>query len=155
MIGFVPMLILSRNPDVRTAMTTVLLIDDDPLILMALEWLMVEWGFHVVAAGSQEEASEKLGQSYPPALMVVDWRLPGSRTGADAIACIRSLLQQNIPAIIVTGELSNRPMRSVEDCGCLVLQKPVSPAILKAVVDDVLSGIRKADLPPGNQGAVV
>ncbi|MCW2241161.1 response regulator [Azospirillum canadense] len=125
-------------------MITVLLIDDDPLIRMALEWLMADWGFHVVAAGSEEEATTKLTGSVIPALMVVDWRLPGGRTGADAVGRIRSLFRRHIPAIVVTGELSTRPMQAFEDAGCPVLQKPVSPATLQAVVRDVLASPRDA-----------
>ncbi|MBP2295735.1 response regulator [Azospirillum rugosum] len=136
------MLPLSRNPAIGAAMITVLLIDDDPLIRMAMEWLMADWGFHVVAAGSEEEATTKLAESVVPALMVVDWRLPGGRTGADAVGRIRSLFRRHIPAIVVTGEVPSRPMRAIEDAGCPVLQKPVSPATLKAAVTDALAGPR-------------
>lgn len=130
-------------------MTRVLLIDDDPLIRMALEWLMGDWGFQVVAAASEDEATNMLAENAIPALMVVDWRLPGGRTGADAVARIRDRFRRHIPAIVVTGEISTGLMHDIEDTGCPVLQKPVSPEVLKAVVDDVLSGARERASPDG------
>jgi DNA-binding response OmpR family regulator len=54
----------------------ILIVEDEPNALLPLQFLMEQNGYEVNAAGSGEEALEKIGQS-PPDLVLLDIMLPG------------------------------------------------------------------------------
>jgi signal transduction histidine kinase len=104
---------------------TVVLIEDDPLVLMALREVLEDWGQTVLAAGSIDEAEEQLRQvGRQPDLILADYKLRGGATGAEAIERIRTQCGAAVPGVILTGGAGEETTAAVS--GFPVLHKPVT-----------------------------
>lgn len=104
-----------------------MVIDDDPMVLLALNTIFEQWGYGVTMAGSKEEALGLLQPQGPPHLIVADYRLRNGRIGTDAIRSIRAACGTQIPSIVLTGETGRECENEAETVGALVLHKPVTP----------------------------
>ncbi len=88
----------------------ILLVDDDPGVLKALRGLLSDEGFTPVEARSTAEALRLLeGPEGPPALMLLDLRMPGE-TGLQWLARLPRPLPA--PVVVLSGEAS--PAEAVE-----------------------------------------
>jgi DNA-binding NtrC family response regulator len=88
----------------------ILLVDDDPGVLKALRGLLSDEGFTPVEARSAAEATRLLESAEgPPALMVLDLRMPGE-TGLQLLARLPRPLPA--PVVVLSGEAS--PAEAVE-----------------------------------------
>ncbi len=119
---------------------TILLIEDDPIVLKATHQLMGEWGCNVLTATTMDEAMSVLTtrEIMAPDIIVADYRLPGGATGVEAATHLQLMLGRAVPVIIVTGDLADGPMRDIADQGYRLLSKPVRPAKLRALVSHML-----------------
>jgi signal transduction histidine kinase len=96
------------EPLPTAATRQILVIDDEPQVTYATRMLLEIEGFDVLTAASQEEAIaciNELGEV--PDLVVVDYHLR-NEIGLDVIHAIRDQFQSNIPAILVSGDTSDR-----------------------------------------------
>jgi len=119
----------------------VLLIEDDPEVLAALEMLLEEWGLRVVSACSMEDLADRMATlTEPPALIVADYRLPGGATGANAVAFARSQIAPDLPAIILTGDTAPERLREPRANHTPLLHKPVQVGQFHQVVRELLGG---------------
>ena len=116
---------------------SVLVVDDDPLVLDATRGLLEGWGCRVVIAQSGNEALAKLGED-PPDLIISDFRLGDGRTGIEVVAQVRSAFQSAIPVILVSGDVAQQRLQQAEACGHPLLHKPVSPMTLRAAMSRFL-----------------
>lgn len=117
----------------------VVVIDDDRLILDAMGGLLRGWGCRVVTADSGSAALTGLiayGQA--PDLIMSDYNLPGTATGADVIRRLRSTLGIAIPAVLISGEGNPERLREAGESGLHILRKPVSPVTLEAMLKVML-----------------
>jgi signal transduction histidine kinase/CheY-like chemotaxis protein len=117
----------------------VVVIDDDPLVLEAMGGLFRSWGYHLLVAGSDDEALIRLADcDSPPDLIVSDYHLAGEKTGIEVIEGLRRALSAKIPAFLVSGDTSPDLLRQARDSGYHLLHKPVDPMTLRAMVSYVL-----------------
>jgi signal transduction histidine kinase len=117
----------------------VVVIDDDPLVLEAMGGLFRSWGYHLVVAGTEDEALAGVANhDSPPDLIVSDYHLPGEKTGIEVIEGLRRALSAKIPAFLVSGDTSPELLRQARDSGYHLLHKPVDPMTLRAMVSYVL-----------------
>jgi signal transduction histidine kinase len=101
---------------------TVLLVEDDELVLMTTAQLLEELGAEVTKARSAEDALRRLGKhSYD--LIIADYRLPGS-SGIDVIRRARERRPQTAAALI-TGDPSVDELKQLVSYDTEVIQKPV------------------------------
>lgn len=106
---------------------------------MALNVLLEAWGYRVLAAEDEHEAVDKLsGIGETPQAILADYRLREGRTGVQAIDRIRTLVGAKVPSIIITGDTSTEGLSEARASGVTILQKPVTPPHLKAVLDRTL-----------------
>jgi two-component system CheB/CheR fusion protein len=69
-----------------------------------------------------------------PDLVLADYNLPNGPNGLDLAVAIRVAAGKAVPAIILTGDISNATMRTVALAGCELLSKPVGlPALREAI----------------------
>jgi CheY-like chemotaxis protein len=69
----------------------------------------------------------------PPDLILSDYRLPEGRTGGDVIRAVRAQFEEELPALILTGDAVPAEERAA--LGAVkVLRKPVSPETLLAEI---------------------
>ncbi len=82
-------------------MPEVLVVDDEPNILLSLEFLMQQAGYNVVTAGDAERAVELIAEHCPD-LILLDISLPGM-SGFDLLEQLRQQTgTRNLPVIMLT-----------------------------------------------------
>jgi signal transduction histidine kinase/ActR/RegA family two-component response regulator len=117
----------------------VVVIDDDPLVLEGMCGLIRSWGYHLLVAGTDDEALAGIvDRDRPPALIVSDYHLSGGKTGIEVIEGLRRTLSAEIPAFLVSGDTSPELLRQARASGYHLLHKPVDPMTLRAMVSYVL-----------------
>lgn len=119
---------------------TIMLIDDNPLILKGLELLIVGLELNVIAVTCEGAAVAALGDGPAPALIISDWHLAGGRTGGQAVSRIRQTFGRDIPAIVVTADTSQENLEAIRPLNCMVLHKPIEPEQLKDAIQKILAG---------------
>lgn len=112
---------------------TLLLIDDDVSVLESTSMFLELSGFKVVAVGSSAAALASL-QRHTPDLIITDYGLAEQQTGVELLAMIRKVLRRNIPAIVVTGDLSVERANSVNKANYQVISKPIEAQTLLQLV---------------------
>lgn len=81
----------------------ILLVDDEPNILLALEFLMSQQGFAIDKASSGEEALEKM-ESFHPDLVILDVMMPGIDGFEVAMRIRNSNEYNNVRIIFLTAK---------------------------------------------------
>lgn len=116
----------------------VLLVENDPDVLEATRWLLIQWGANVIATRDLAAIREKLAAAPAPDVIVADYHLDGGEDGLQAVALARSLMRSEIPSVVVTADQSAETTELVRAAGCELLRKPVKPAQLRAVLTHLL-----------------
>ena len=112
----------------------VLCIDDEPKILEGMETLLGGWGCKVLTAANLSTALAALKQtSWAPAGLLVDYHLDEGN-GIDAIIDLRRRLGGDLPAILITADRSPAVRAAAHARDIPVLNKPVKPAALRALL---------------------
>ncbi|WP_158043449.1 ATP-binding response regulator [Skermanella pratensis] len=124
----------------------VLVIEDDVIVLQALELLLDQWGCEVTAASGYDEAIEGISaKADPPDLVIADFRLSGPASGIVAIRQIAKMLGVDLPGLIITGDTDPRCLKEARLSGYPLLHKPVSALALRAAVASLLGRDRLRD----------
>ena len=110
-------------------------IDDDPKICEATKMMLELYGARVVIAESGDAAIQALIYSpRQPDLILSDYRLI-DETGLECVEKIRSEFNEDIPAIIITGDTAPAELKLLQDAGLEILYKPVpADALLLSVI---------------------
>lgn len=119
--------------------TFVAVIDDDPEVLRSTRMMLESCGAEVFTAISSGEAIHHLGRhGRCPDVLISDFRL-GAEDGIAAIQRVREEFNQDIPALLITGDTSAELVSVFRDSGLRVLHKPISgDQLLSAVKSEIL-----------------
>jgi two-component system, sensor histidine kinase len=110
----------------------VLVIDDDTEILDGMQALLTGWGCHVVAATGLDELMPSLARlPQVPKVIISDYRLRGNETGLALVEHLRSEYNDDIPAILITGDTAPDRLHEAQESGLTLLHKPVTPQELR------------------------
>jgi signal transduction histidine kinase/CheY-like chemotaxis protein len=107
----------------------ILFVDDDELVRIGTQQQLIAWGFECEAVESLEEALAS-AESNCPDLVISDYRLRNQSTGADVIASLRNQWDQDLPALLITGDTAPDRLQEARSHGIRLLHKPVSPSDL-------------------------
>lgn len=104
----------------------VLVIDDDAAVREGMTHLLEDWNceYRVVEGIAEALNAVTLWQ---PQLIISDYRLRESQTGAQAIKRIREVTGEVAPALLITGDTAPERLREAHESGIPLLHKPVSP----------------------------
>ncbi len=118
----------------------VLCIDNEPNILEGMTALLKGWGCHVQTALSEQDALAlaKSGE-FRPAIILADYHLGETQTGIMALHALEAYWQAKTPAIVITADRTDAVSEEARDYGALLLQKPMKPAGLRAMMNTLLS----------------
>lgn len=119
----------------------ILVVDDDILVLDALQELLVADGYEVTTATRGQEALEILEREYFD-LVVLDVVMP-KMTGFDVCREIRTRDDERsrVKIIMLTAKTDPRDLEIGEEAGCdLYLTKPIDPRKLKELIRSTLEG---------------
>lgn len=115
-----------------TSETTILLVDDDRLVLSTLSMGLVRAGYRVVTAESADDAEAFLASGERPDLAILDVRMPGT-SGLALAERLRSL--DHIPFMLLTAYSDPETVEQATASGALAyLVKPVdTPQLMPAI----------------------
>ena len=88
--------------DASREQPTVLVVDDDPRVRLAIQWALEDAGLHVVTAEDGERALQ-LAATAPPAVMVLDMTLP-VLDGYEVASAVRANFGESVPILVVTAD---------------------------------------------------
>ena len=109
-------------------------IENDPAILDGMKTLLTAWDAEVIAVTDPEAAIEALEAAGRPVTgLLVDYHLDRGN-GLAAIREIRRRFGDNVPAILITADRSPQVRAAARDENIVVLNKPVKPASLRALL---------------------
>ncbi len=112
----------------------VLCIDNDSAILDGMERLLGGWGSRTLTAPDLAGALDAIEQTgLEPDGFLVDYHLDGAN-GVAAIAELRRRLGRHVPAIVITADRSLQVREDVRAEGAHLLNKPIKPASLRALI---------------------
>ncbi|MFO8142286.1 MAG: NahK/ErcS family hybrid sensor histidine kinase/response regulator, partial [Marinobacter sp.] len=114
----------------------VLVIDNENVVQDSMRALLDRWGCEVVTAGSSKEA---IARCQDTDIILADYHLDDNHTGFEAIYHIRCHLGRDIPAAILTADRSDEIRRLVSSQCMPILNKPVKPNRLRALVTGLIS----------------
>jgi signal transduction histidine kinase/CheY-like chemotaxis protein len=118
----------------------ILVLDDELTIQIAMKTLLEGWGYRVLAAGSGDEMLEAIATAEEaPRLIVCDYRLRDNETGTMVVERLRSEFNDDIPAMLITGDTAPDRIREAEASGLLLLHKPVPNGKLRAAIAHLTS----------------
>lgn len=134
-----PASIAARPMTNRLAGTSVLVLDNEPAVVAGMEALLRGWACDVVSASNGDEALALLsGMPQPPDLLIADYHLDDGALGVNEVARLRAACGRILPAVIVTANRTPELADEAKAAGCLVLNKPVKPAQLRAVMSGLV-----------------
>ncbi len=111
---------------------TILLVDDDRPVLLAVEQTLELAGYHVVACGNATQALE-LQPKVAPVVVVTDVRMPGM-DGMALLAALRAA-DAELPVVLITGHGDvAMAVRAIREGAYDFVEKPAAPEMLVDVV---------------------
>jgi PAS domain S-box-containing protein len=109
----------------QSTSASILLIDDDAIVLDANRLLLTTLGYTVISAPNAQTAMDLIGSELSsPDLIIADYRLPGECMGTELVQNIRAIADTSIPAIILTGDITLPREASTLLENSFLLQKP-------------------------------
>ncbi|PUB19434.1 PAS-domain containing protein [Yoonia sediminilitoris] len=114
----------------------ILLVENDPGVLFAMEQKLESWGASVLACASTKEALQMVADiGMSPDIILADYQLNDGETGVDSILALRGAAKENLPAIMITANQED----AIKDLGARhdfsVLTKPVNLSRLRSLID--------------------
>lgn len=125
---------------------TVLIVEDDPDVRDTLALVFRNSGFVTCTAQDGIEAGELLAPGRPtPVLLVIDYDLPNGVNGLQVVEKLRGEARREIPAIILTGDITSKTSSAISRHGHTRLVKPVKLAELIGVTSELLQNRASPD----------
>ena len=120
-------------------MPNILVIDDDPIMLKTIQYILVKDGFNVVTASDGKEAFELLEYSVYD-IVITDMRMP-RMNGMEVISKLRTNKQSNKMGIIIVSMVNSK--ETISDALQLgadyFLNKPIVVDELREAVQDLMN----------------
>jgi PAS domain S-box-containing protein len=130
----------------------ILVIDDDQAVLHATKTLLRALGHDAIGASCAEEALDLIKQrGHDIDLMLMDYRLQNGWNGIRLIQSIRTAIDRELPAVLVTGDTSINRLQEVRMSGITVLHKPFDPAEFRLLLDQVMQHRVQASQEQGTE----
>ena len=117
---------------------TVLIVDDEPAIVDAMEEVLSIFDINVVTAGHGAEALAHIQEGLEPDFILTDYRMP-EINGVELVIKIRNALNKVIPVVVMTGDTSAEKIKKANLDKCTVLHKPVDMDKLMPLIESFKS----------------
>jgi signal transduction histidine kinase len=125
-----------RQESRRLAGLAVAVLEDDADVRDAMRRLLQLWDCRVVDAADADQLLVRLPE--PPQVLLADLRLAGGRTGPAEVQRLVQHWQRAVPVLWISGETATDGLRATLPAGATVLTKPVSPARVRAWLEQRL-----------------
>jgi CheY-like chemotaxis protein len=129
-------------------MTTILVVDDEPLIAMALEAVLEDAGYQVMIAAHGRQGLEQLAETHAD-LVLLDMMMPIMNGPAMLAAMATDPHLRKIP-VIVLSSLPNEMIRARAGGAAAILHKPCTADDVLEAIARVLGKMPEAENKPAN-----
>jgi light-regulated signal transduction histidine kinase (bacteriophytochrome) len=124
----------ARTEPLRPGTSTILVVDDEPVLRMLVCEVLREQGFSVLEASDGPEALEVLGRGQPVDLLITDVGLPGGLNGRQVADAIRTR-RPGMKVLFITGYAENAALGGgLLEPNTQVLTKPFEMQVLQTKV---------------------
>lgn len=128
----------ARRPSTPLVDLSVIAIDNEPAVRDGMRSLLAGWGCDLVTAASLDDALEAIDRlPAPPNVLIADYHLDDGGNGLAAIAALRAHVGRELPAVLVTADRSPELADEAAEAHIAVLNKPLKPAALRALLGRV------------------
>ncbi len=117
-----------------------LVLDNELSILHSMSALLQQWGCEVLTAMDQNEALQVL-EGRAPDIILADFHLDHGVTGCQVVQALREHFDQPLAAVMITADRSDQYRGDLQRLGMPLLNKPVKPGKLRAVLSQLLNGM--------------
>lgn len=124
---------LTPEPDTRG---TVLVVDNDPVVLAGMQSLLSSWGLSVCGAIGRDDARNVMPGRRPD-LLLLDYQLDDGLTGLELLAELRQHWGR-VPSVLITADHSVAVAEAARQAGCFLLNKPLKPLALRSLLNQLL-----------------
>ncbi len=122
---------------------TILIVEDDPEVRELLELFLEGEGYRATTAPDGIEALDLVARGVVrPDLVLADYNLPNGMDGLEVTTKLREKLDREIPAIILTGDISTSTLGEVALRRCIQLNKPIKLKELTQAIQHLLSAVQ-------------
>jgi CheY-like chemotaxis protein len=112
----------------------VVAIDNEPRILEGMHTLLSGWGCKVLVAADLMSAEIAMTQDqFVPDVVIADYHLDEG-DGLSVIEALRARSAREIPALLITADRSHAMRERATELDSRVLNKPIRPAALRALL---------------------
>jgi signal transduction histidine kinase/CheY-like chemotaxis protein len=119
----------------------ILVLENDPAVLEAMQGLLATWGCDFKMARSSQQAEDALDDlDWIPDLIIADHHLDFGNLGTDTLAKLFAILPARVPAILATADGSETVIDQANRLGVEHMPKPVKPAQLRALATHLING---------------
>jgi signal transduction histidine kinase/CheY-like chemotaxis protein len=116
----------------------VLVIDDEAAICEAMRSLLESWGHTVITAHSGAAMLDAIADCpRRPDLIICDYRLQNGENGIKVIQRLQSEFNDEIPAMLVTGDTAPDRLLEARASGYLLLHKPIAAERLRQAMESL------------------
>lgn len=118
---------------------SVLVVEDDPLVLKGLELMLRSQEMRVHTARDLKQVDDLLARmDDAPDIVLADYTLARGELGTQAVARVRRRGPSAV-AVLLTGDTSPERLAEADRSGCHLLHKPIDPEALKALLMRLLA----------------
>lgn len=137
-IGGVARPALSAATPRGIGVSNVLVLDNEEAILAGMRAMLGGWGVKVKTASTLAQACAQVRRAREaPDIILADYHLGEGALGDEAVAALRRVIGAEVPAVIITADRMPDLKERLTAAGLHVLQKPVKPAQLRALLASV------------------
>ena len=122
---------------------SILVVEADPSVREMLNLLFTSEGYRTAAVADGKQAVALARGTIKPDIVVADHSLRNGMTGLQVITRVREALGSELPAVILTGDISTGAMREITQRGCVQRYKPVRAEELIHLIQSLLAESRQ------------
>lgn len=117
--------------------TSVLIIEDEPLISYQLSTIVRDAGHHVVAVATTRDQAIEIGARNDIGLILSDIRLADESSGIDAVNDLLSTMETPVPIVFITA-YPEILLKGKKNEPAYLIPKPFDPVQVRTIVDQAV-----------------
>lgn len=122
-----------------TSQNLILVIDNDSLVLKAMQSLLENWGFMVKVASNRMDIERQVSNQVHPTLIIADYHLDNDENGVDLVQALLIEKHWKIPCIINSADPSEQVRQHTTDAQFAFVRKPIKAIALKRLIRKLLN----------------
>lgn len=135
---------LAERDFAASTATSMLIVEDEPLISAQLKRLSEGLGHKVIGVASTADRAVELQSERQPDIVLCDIHLADGSLGTDAIAAMN--LPDNVPVVFITA-YPEEYLSSLNEGPSYLITKPFDPEYVKAVIGHALLNVQEGRRP--------